>query len=151
MYSVIEAYVSNLYSSLHINNPEQLNISNISDLLNIQVKYHEKFSFSICEDGLVVLKKAEPRIEWQNYGHEICHILRHVGNQMNMHQLFVDLQEYQSDYFAYHFCIPTFMLNQSELPNCLNAARSIVAETFNVTPEFAEKRLEMWKNKTERS
>lgn len=147
MYSVIEIYISKLYRSLHIKNPDQLNIRNLSHLLNIKVIYHDDFSFSMCEDNLVVLKKDEQLIEWQNFGHEVCHILRHVGNQMNMHELFVDLQEYQADYFAYHFCVPTFMLDEMELPNCLNAARSIVAERFNVEPKFAERRLEMWKNR----
>ncbi|AMW99370.1 hypothetical protein [Rummeliibacillus stabekisii] len=43
--------------------------------------------------------------------------------------------------FAYHFCIPTFMLDSLKLADSLQAAVLQVQDTFNVLHEFALKRL----------
>ena len=147
MYLEIELYVKKLYHSIDIKEPSQLDVNHLSKLLKVNLMRHSEFSLSLALGNMIVLKSANSSTEWQTFGHEVCHLLRHVGNQASMHPLFVDLQEWQADYFAYHFCVPTFMLEKLELPNCLNAARSIVAETFNVEPAFAQKRLEMWRNK----
>lgn len=59
-----------------------------------------------------------------------------------MHRLFIDLQEYQAAYFAYHFSIPTFMLEDlKEVSACE------IMNLFNVEEEFALRRLEMYQNK----
>lgn len=138
----IEEYIYQLYKTMDIRDPSELKFDSLADLLGVEVTYSSN-SFSF--DNEILLERGTESYEWTSFGHELCHYLRHAGNQMNMHELFVDLQEFQADYFAYHFCIPTFLLNEMELPNCLNAARSIVAGEFNVEPSFAEKRLEMWK------
>ncbi|MFE0508100.1 ImmA/IrrE family metallo-endopeptidase [Peribacillus butanolivorans] len=41
----------------------------------------------------------------QEFAHELCHILRHDGNQIYMPKMFIKLQENQANYFTYHFCI----------------------------------------------
>lgn len=43
--------------------------------------------------------------------------------------------------FAYHFCIPTFMLDSLKLADSLQAAVLQVQDTFNVLHDFALKRL----------
>lgn len=135
----IERYVYNLYKSIQIGHPEQLEIKSIASKLGISVLYG---SLSFSFNNVIVLEKTNEQMEWQTFGHEICHVLRHAGNQLNMHPLFVQLQEWQADYFAYHFCVPTFMLMQLK-----EVTIDVIANNFNVEYEFALKRLEMFKNK----
>lgn len=135
----LESYIRSLYQSLSIRSPEQLTVSRVSEKMGLKVLYSDK---SFLFDGVVVIKKSTPQQEWMAFGHEVCHVLRHVGNQLNMHDLFVELQESQADYFAYHFCVPTFMLlNYKEI------TVYDVMNLFNVDFDFACKRLDMYKNK----
>ncbi|WP_174616458.1 ImmA/IrrE family metallo-endopeptidase [Virgibacillus ihumii] len=113
----------------------------IAKKLNINIVYRESnFSFSIEND--IILVKSTIQQEWQNFCHELGHRLRHVGQQLKMHYLFRDLQEYQAENFAYHFCVPTFMLEKIE-----NLTAYKIAILFNVEYEFASKRLEMYERK----
>lgn len=47
----------------------------------------------------------------------------------------------------YHFCVPTFMLLQMELPQWRSQALATIATVFRVTKDFAEKRLEMFERR----
>lgn len=93
----------------------------------------------MCYNNIIFLNKSNKKREWQEFGHEICHYLRHSGNQTKMDPLFIELQEYQADSFAYHFCIPTFMLENLYYYNTYN-----IMQLFNVEHQFAKKRLEMY-------
>lgn len=135
----LEEYILQLFNSLSINNPDQLSLEQIAEKLNIEVRYTD---FSMCYNETIFLSKSDKRREWQEFGHEICHYLRHSGNQVRMHPLFVELQEYQADFFAYHFCIPTFMLEDLYNFNVYN-----IMQVFDVEYAFARRRLEIHANK----
>ena len=139
IYTHIENYIRDLYKMLSIDDPCQLEINRIAQNLKINV-YYGKSNFRIGNN--IILRKSSKQKEWQMFGHELCHCLRHVGNQLNMHYLFVDLQEYQADHFAYHFCVPTFMLQ-----NIKGVDAYKIMNLFNVEYCFALRRLEMYQNK----
>lgn len=139
MYTHIEDYIYELYKSIGVMNPNDLDMRFIAKQLGVDVVYKRK-SFRL--DNEIILVRSGEREEWVEFGHEICHFLRHVGSQLNMPPLFRQLQEWQANYFAYHFCVPTFMLDR-----LLNYTLSDIMNLFNVGYEFASKRLEMYKNK----
>ncbi|MFS0749479.1 ImmA/IrrE family metallo-endopeptidase [Oceanobacillus sp. 1P07AA] len=135
-YSHLEDYIHHLYKSIKVSSPSQLNIITIADRLGIKVSYGN-VAFRFNDE--IILRKGTQEQKWQEFGHEVCHYLRHSGNQLLMHPLFFELQEYQANYFSYHFCIPTFMLVQQKNWHALSIAR-----TFKVTEPFASRRLEMY-------
>lgn len=139
MYTHLEDYIAELYGNMSISHPDQLNISSLSKRLRVNI-YYSSASFRIGNN--IVIKRSNKRREWQEFGHEVCHYLVHPGNQLKMHFLFRDLQEYQANYFAYHFCVPTFML---EDVNDLSVYK--IMNLFNVEYEFALRRLEMYERK----
>ncbi|HSH24972.1 MAG TPA: ImmA/IrrE family metallo-endopeptidase [Massilibacterium sp.] len=124
---------------MEITKPEELAIENVAKKLKLQVVYRKK-AFRFGDE--IILSRGTKQQEWQLFGHEICHYLVHPGNQLKMHFLFRDLQEYQANHFAYHFCVPTFML---ENENDLSIYK--VMNLFNVEYDFALKRLEMYERK----
>ncbi|HLR80429.1 MAG TPA: ImmA/IrrE family metallo-endopeptidase, partial [Bacillota bacterium] len=74
--------------------------------------------------------------QWQDFGHELGHVLCHAGHQLKMNHMFLKYQEWKANNFMYHFCVPTFMLYQLKEVNVHN-----VMDLFNVEHEFACKRL----------
>lgn len=151
IHSHLEDYIADLYKKIGIRRPEQLKLDAVSKKLNIWVYTFGRSSEAVYSNGrqyIFLNRYLSPQEKWQEFGHELCHILRHSGNQRKMHPLFIELQEWQADNFALHFCIPTFMLQQIHLPPEKPQAVRLIADMFNVDYEFACKRLEMYKNKT---
>lgn len=139
MYTHLEDFVNNLYNIIGIYNPYNLDMYVIAHRLGIKIVYN-KTSFRY--GSIIALTRVSKQQCWQRFGHELSHYVGHVGHQLKMPYLFRDLQEYQANRFAYHFCVPTFMLDQLKGVT----ANDIVA-LFNVEYSFALKRLEMYKNK----
>jgi Zn-dependent peptidase ImmA (M78 family) len=83
-------------------------------------------------------------LQWQEFGHELCHLLRHAGNQHTLPSFFLRMREWQANSFALHFCIPTFLLEELDLTDDKQSAIEIIAQTFGVEYDFAEERLERW-------
>ncbi|OZU88677.1 terminase [Virgibacillus indicus] len=138
-FTYIEEYIFNLYKLLSIDSWDQLSVEQIAKELGVEVNYS---NFSMSYNETIFLTKSTEEREWQQFGHEMCHYLRHSGNQTSMHPLFIELQEYQADYFAYHFCVPTFMLE-----NLYNCSIHNIMRLFNVEYEFSRRRLEIHKSK----
>ncbi|WP_438310911.1 ImmA/IrrE family metallo-endopeptidase [Sporosarcina sp. FA9] len=144
MYTHLEDYIYNLYKSIGITNPVDLDMVLIAKELGVEVVYKDNaFRF----DNEIILVRGTTSEEWMEFGHEVCHYLRHSGNQLNMHTLFIRLQEWQADSFMYQFCVPTFMLQALKLPRNRKKAIWEIQKRFNVTYEFAEIRLEKFTQK----
>ncbi|WP_240458774.1 MULTISPECIES: ImmA/IrrE family metallo-endopeptidase [Virgibacillus] len=140
MYTHLEDYIYELYTSIGIEIPANLDKQIIAKKLGVEIIYEEDKLFRF--DNEISLIRSDMRQEWMDFGHEIGHYLRHCGCQLNMHRLFIDLQEWQANNFAYHFCVPTFMLGK-----LYNYTIYDVMQLFNVDYDFAYTRLEMHKNK----
>jgi Zn-dependent peptidase ImmA (M78 family) len=143
----IEDYIQRLYAELDIEYPEQLSMLDIASKLNVWIYFCDMESRAVERNGLysmLIDRRLSTAEQWEDFGHELCHLLRHAGNQLNTHEQFIHYQEAQAEQFALHFCIPTFMLSRLPLPAEKENAVSYVAETFNVTGPFALQRLEKY-------
>ncbi|EGQ21126.1 MULTISPECIES: ImmA/IrrE family metallo-endopeptidase [Sporosarcina] len=148
--SHLEDYIQQKYEELSINLPSQLNKYVIGSRLNIGVYLtsHESEAFYWDKRYYIFInRRLNSRQRWQEFGHELCHILRHSGHQSRMPSPLRELQEWQADNFMYHFCVPTFMLRRIRLPPNRQAAAYVIAEMFNVELEFAAERLERYVRK----
>ena len=149
-YSHLEDWIENFYREIDITIPEQINFEYIAEMLGIRVYFKPvpSFSFKYYGKYRIVLDERKNRKEqWNDFAHELCHVLKHYGNQFIMNKMFRQLQEFQANNFMYHFCIPTFMLLKMTLPQLESEAIKLIGDTFNVTYPFAAKRLEMYKRK----
>lgn len=144
IYTIIEDFIKELYECFNIYEPNQLSIDAISHELNLTIVQKRT---NLRFDDVIFLSEPTPQLEWETFGHEVCHYLRHHGNQTKMNLDFRNLQEWQADHFAYHFCVPTFMLETYDFPKYKQQAIQQVSQDFNVTPRFARKRLDMYQNK----
>lgn len=137
-------YMKNFFESLFITSPQQLNMQHITEKLGIKIVYWE-FSSAIAERNgkcnLFIDQRLTRQEQWQDFGHEMKHFCFDRGDQNDLFKSFIYYQEVKADYFAYHFCIPTFMLEQLK-----EVTANDVARIFNVEFEFALRRLDMYKN-----
>jgi Zn-dependent peptidase ImmA (M78 family) len=143
----LEEFIENLYMKINIYHPDQLHVEEISARLGIVVEYVDGVSkcFESQPTMMIFLNQnLSPAVQWQEFGHELCHLMRHAGNQHTLPPFFLRMQEWQANSFALHFCIPTFMIEKLELTDEKQSSIAIIAQTFGVEYDFAEERLERW-------
>lgn len=86
-------------------------------------------------------EQLTPQQLWQDFCHELAHVLLHIGHQGRMSLLFREYQEHKANNFMYHACMPSFMLDQLDLYDCTPLTVIQLQGLFNVEYDFAEKRL----------
>ncbi|WP_373894411.1 ImmA/IrrE family metallo-endopeptidase [Virgibacillus sp. CBA3643] len=140
-----ERYIEYHLKLFNLNEPEDLSIEGVSNIINLTVKYWEFTSEAAYYKGnyiIILNENLNEQQQWQEFAHELCHVLWHVGRQDNLTETFIQPQEWQAGNFAYNLCVPTFMLERMQEINI-----HAVMNTFNVGYEFAFNRLEMYERK----
>ncbi|MFF5994833.1 ImmA/IrrE family metallo-endopeptidase [Lysinibacillus sp. KU-BSD001] len=139
-----ESYVKELYEAIGIFSPEQLDFQTIAHRLSANVFYWQETSQALFFNnrGYIMLDETlSPQQQWQDFCHELAHVLLHTGSQSRLPQSFVEYQEYKANHFMYHAAMPTFMLRELPLQDATTNNVRLVQQLFNVEQDFAEKRL----------
>lgn len=145
VYTRLEDYIRELYTEIGVTKPKHLDPRIIAPKLGFTLIYLPCDSVSydniICIDSRLSIEE-----QWQEFYHELGHVISHSGNQTKTHILFREYQEWKAKNFAFQACVPTFMLNQIQLP--VNEERAInkIQLLFNVDYDFAKKRLDHYLN-----
>ncbi|MCG5104671.1 ImmA/IrrE family metallo-endopeptidase [Oceanobacillus alkalisoli] len=143
--TILEDSVKYLYKDLGIYCPHQLDMMEIADYLGIKV-YFLDISSRVYKKEIIIDSRLSPEQQWEDFGHELCHLLLQYGNQiLHLNNLFLEYQERKANNFALHFCVPTFILLKYEIVN-MNEGIHFITKTFNVTERFAQKRLIHFRN-----
>lgn len=146
-YSHLEDYIKSFYTQMKIDSPELLDMKSIARQLEIKLFYWEEKSQAILYEDMSAIFidcRSSPEMQWQDFMHELCHVLIHTGDQIYMSPLFREYQEFKANNFMYHACVPTFMLdNHNIYDNTLENAR-LIQELFHVEGKFAIKRLNQY-------
>ncbi|OLN21931.1 hypothetical protein BTO30_12050 [Domibacillus antri] len=143
----LEDFIETFYTSIGIQDPNELGIERIAARMGVIVDYVDGVSkcFKIeCCSVILLNQHLSPHAQWQEFAHELCHLLLHAGNQHALPSAFLELQERQANNFALHFCIPSFMLERINLPFQKQAAILVISEIFGVEPSFAALRFEQY-------
>lgn len=144
-YNHLEDYIKTIYTQLKIDAPELLELKTIAKKLDIKLFYWEDKSQAILYDDMSVIfidSRISPEKQWQEFNHELCHVLIHAGDQLIMPPLFREYQEFKANNFMYHACVPTFMLDKLEIHDCSAITINRIQELFNVEYDFANTRIE---------
>jgi len=141
----LEDYIKKLLLRIGVSTPFQLDLFNIAGRLGVDLTFSEQPTHYQGSTIKLNINLTKPEL-WEKFSHEVCHVLRHSGNQLFLPLEFTNLQESQASNFALHFCIPTFMLKKLDLPFSKKEAIRNVAEIFNVTIAFAAERLRRYEN-----
>lgn len=112
-FSHLEDFIRNVYLKLNIKSPAKSHLQEITDTLNIGIFYHPSPSQALRFDDryYIFLDSRLPAdIQFEEFGHELGHVLLHTGNQESMLNSYRHYQECKANLFALHFCVPSFML-----------------------------------------
>jgi len=142
----LEKWVQDLYFQIGVVSTAQLNINYIASTLNIWY-YELNMSSKVIDSGaglysICIDKRLSPQRQWQDFLHELCHALRHYGDQVDMPDLLIDWQEWDADTFMIYASMPFFLIRDLELPKTRNEIIPYLASQFGVTKQLAAKRLE---------
>ncbi|NJP37888.1 ImmA/IrrE family metallo-endopeptidase [Alkalicoccus luteus] len=141
----LETFVKRIYTEV-----DDISIRGLSIHFNINITYHAGDPAIVHYDGYTTLLldlRSNDAQQWENFAHELGHVLRHGSNQRVMADQFRQLQEAQANNFMYHLCIPTHLLSDFELAETKDATIRKLAKEFGVTVPFARKRWDMWEQR----
>ncbi|WP_413362293.1 ImmA/IrrE family metallo-endopeptidase [Lysinibacillus sp. 3P01SB] len=139
-----ESYVATLYERINIQTPLQLDFQLIAHRLGIKVFYWPEQSQALFfkDTGYIMLNNTlSPQQQWQDFTHELGHVLLHTGSQTRLPKSFVEYQEFKAKQFMLHASVPTFMLENLALSDATQPNILLVQQLFNVEEEIATKRL----------
>jgi len=145
-YTHLEDMIKEICESICIQKPNQLNMKHICERLGIKLFFWDEDSQALKLRNtyyILINNSLSSQEQWQDFGHEMAHILLHAGRQTMLPEYWVNYQEMKANYLMYQICIPTFML---DLYTC-EITPHLIVQDFNVMYDFAAKRLEIYKQK----
>lgn len=140
--TALEDWVTNLYIKLNIFLPQDINEDYIASEQRIFLHRKKMASFYQIAGRYrgITIDSRESKIKQREiFFHELCHVLRHSGNQGMMNKAFRELQEWDTKHFTKYAAIPHHMI-QYIPTNDQNVIEHMV-NMFKVTPELCEERL----------
>lgn len=140
-----EYFITKIYRTLKISDPLIISKEIIVDLLKMKLVYWPHTSAIVEYENkycVFIKETLNKQQQWQEFGHEMSHYFNDRINRKSVSSSFVNYCEVKADYFAYHFCVPTFMLLDLE-----EITAHKIMNLFNVEFDFAIRRIEMFKNK----
>jgi Zn-dependent peptidase ImmA (M78 family) len=147
----LEQWTEQLWIKSGIVTTSHLNVDEVAASLDVWVHYMKESSRALEYMGMrsiLIDKRQERAGQWEDFLHELCHVLRHAGNQTTMPRSFCEGQEAEANRFVLYAAIPFFMLQPFKLPDRLDEAAEFIACQFGVTFELAYKRLEQIQRRT---
>ncbi|WP_024983213.1 ImmA/IrrE family metallo-endopeptidase [Brevibacillus borstelensis] len=142
----VEQWITDKYLENCIFTPLDLDIDRIARMFGGEIVYmptksHARWEDDGTRDFLINLDSRldEPDARGAFF-HELCHPLRHIGNQAMLPKAFKDLQETQASLFQQYASIPFFMVQELELPSYEREIPYYWAHVFNVPVTLASRR-----------
>ena len=129
-----------------IGSPRDLTIENLAARLNTWV-YYQPISSRYIDRGqgmysVVIDSRLGRKEQWEDFLHELCHVLRHSGNQHQMPEPLIRWQEEHAAHFQLYAAMPYGMLRTLQIPQLQSEAVGFLCEEFGVTTRLAERRLQ---------
>lgn len=141
----MEIWINEKYKNSGILRATDMDLDIIASIFNIDIVYYDGPSFADWSDRSAVIflnKKLSSEKAREIFFHELCHPLRHVGNQVNMPTGLKQLQEVQAGLFQLYAAIPAYMLEEFREISYYDTYVKCVAEAFDLTLTFVKKRLQ---------
>ncbi|MGP0583652.1 ImmA/IrrE family metallo-endopeptidase [Paenibacillus timonensis] len=150
--TILEEFLEDVYQRAGITEPWQLTVKEISRRLNVWVHYKPVSSRALeAVPGMYSMfldERIPPDQQRLDFLHELCHLLRHAGNQMVLPESFTRMQEIEAEHFVLYAAMPFSMINRLELPDRHELAISALVGTFSVPADLAQQRLDQLQRRT---
>jgi Zn-dependent peptidase ImmA (M78 family) len=150
--TILEEFLEDVYRRAGITTPQQLTVAEISQRLNVWVHYRPVGSRALeAVSGMYSMfldERISPDQQRLDFLHELCHLLRHAGNQIVLPESFTRMQENEAEHFVLYAAMPFSMIRRLEVPDGRGPAIAVITESFNVPAYLAEQRLDQLQRRT---
>ncbi|MGG0718367.1 ImmA/IrrE family metallo-endopeptidase [Robertmurraya massiliosenegalensis] len=140
----LDKWVSRLYKSIGIYNPEDIEERKIAKMLGIHLTYSDKRSFARDEGNFKLIninKYLDKKKQREIFYHELCHILRHSIYQYKiMPTAFREIQEWDANHFARYAALPFHMLKFFDFKS--PTLISELSNTFKISEDICQYRVD---------
>lgn len=149
----LEQWIADKYIESRILDPSDLDIERIAHIFGGEVTYLRTKSHARWDDDGTgeFLINVDSRLDEPSkrgaFFHELCHPLRHAGNQDMLPKAFKDLQETQASLFQQYASIPIFMVENLETPLYEKNIPHYWAHVFKLPVELTSRRYEQIKGR----
>ncbi|MHB1628173.1 MAG: ImmA/IrrE family metallo-endopeptidase [Bacilli bacterium] len=121
-----------------------VSLKTVARAVGVMWRYAPAETSSSIDQRRIILDTRLPLLDQrEDFGHELAHILIHVGSQGLLPDLFIDLQERQANNLSLYLLVPSHLLHPrlEELrPRIEQEAICDIAQHFEVTVPFAKRR-----------
>jgi Zn-dependent peptidase ImmA (M78 family) len=149
----LETWLEELYISKGIVIPDDLwSIDYIAQSFGFHINYLQGAPERVIwdeEDAIIFLNpNQDEEILREKFFHELCHPLRHYGDQTSMKvKTFRELQEVQANQFQLYAAIPFYMFQILKPTTLEHEMISQIRTVFKVSERLAKRRLEQIKRR----
>lgn len=142
-FTYLETYIEELYFYYEIS--KRPSIDDVARKLDLRVIFNCPTSY--IRNEIILIETGTPEEEWEHFAHELGHYFRDNGSRQLLPLQYEHYIEHRAENFMYHFCVPSFLLVQEDLPFCRTEAIHTIMKRYGVTKAFAKKRLDMYERK----
>lgn len=144
--TALEDYINQRYFRLRLKEPRDININRIAWFYSIYIHHREmpaRYDIFGKYKAIVLDSRCTKEEQREQFFHEFCHILRHVGHQSMLPKAFRELQEWDAQLFTMYAALPYYMVREYDFedPNIIYN----LSMDFKVTEELCIRRLEQIK------
>lgn len=146
----LEDWVTNMYKRLNVHQPKEINPVKIARYFEIYIKQHpypSRYDVNGRFKAITLDSRSTPREKYEQFYHELCHILRHTGHQTMMPTAYRELQERDANNFMVYAAVPHHMLHFIDFNKPTPLLLRDMSDMFRVTELLCQKRLERIKNR----
>lgn len=144
--TALEDWVTYQYTRHHIKTAQDIDIEEIARIYSIFIHYRSmpaRYDIYGRFKAIILDDRSNPSEQREQFFHELCHILRHVGHQSMLPKAFRELQEWDANNFTLYAALPYFMVKQYDFEDPYLIHH--LATDFKITEELCKKRIEQIK------
>src|SRR5690625_3765727 len=144
--TALEDWVTHRYSRQHIKMSSDIDIKRIARFYSIYIHYKQlpaRYDIFGRYKAIVLDARVSIPEQREQFFHELCHILRHVGHQSMLPKAFRELQEWDANLFTMYAALPYFMVKQYDFEDPYLIQH--LATDFKISEDLCKKRIEQIK------
>jgi len=151
--SPLEEWITSVYQQHSLLTPEDLDLDTIAAIFGGEVAYlktrsHARWLDDGSNEFLIMLdSRLDEPTQRSEFFHELCHPIRHAGNQQLLPKAFRDLQETQATFFQLYAAIPFFMVKDIEIGQHEHNVAFQWSQIFRVPLSLAMRRFRQIKSR----
>ncbi|MBO1003018.1 ImmA/IrrE family metallo-endopeptidase [Pseudogracilibacillus auburnensis] len=144
----MEKWITKEYVKHNIASASDIDLDKLSSIYNVivwKMPMEPRYDIYNKKRFICIDSRSSPVKQREQFFHELCHVIFHVGHQSKMNEPFRQMLEWEADNFMMYAALPYFIIKQYDL-TC-DYLIHVLSNEFQVTKALCAKRLQQIKNR----